>query len=290
MKRNIVEILYMALTLIVAIFLSSSCTHDVSTIPGPTGLTGPKGPSGAAGSNGYSVVFTLVPATNLQCNNGGFVNTFALDSNNNGVLDSGDADIQSEVLCNGLNGAAGNSGANAVVSTFNTAPSCPNGGITVLTATDTLGLGYPAAGDANFESAALCNGATGVQGTTGVQGPQGLNGSVPEFTPTAVITPCGPNSSQYKEVLLGLQGGDIFGSFTGSSNALTTRNALIPNGSYYDTDDSECYFTVSTDNSSNRAVTWDGSTANGSGPWGVGSATYTASGSSWSETYTAPGN
>jgi hypothetical protein len=266
---------------------------------GNTGATGPQGNTGAAGptgQNGVSIVFTTITATVIQCPAGGTVLLLALDTDGNGVLDNGDTDQQAIVTCNGTNGSNGTNGTNGsngysgVISVTPTATGCPNGGFTLLTATDTLDLGYPAIGDANFESALVCNGQDGAIGATGPQGPAGPAGASPEFTPVIVVNPCGPTSSAWKEALLGLSGGGLFGSFTENSSALTVRNTLLPDGSYYDTDDSECYFSVSTDSSGDRLASWNGSTANGSGPWGAGDATYTASNEAWSETYTAPGN
>lgn len=55
------------------------------------------GPSGPSGINGYSVVSATVLST--TCPNGGVVLLTALDTNNNGVLDSSDTNIQSQVIC-----------------------------------------------------------------------------------------------------------------------------------------------------------------------------------------------
>ncbi len=124
----------------------------------------------------------------------------------------------------------------------------------------------------------LCNGAQGITGTSGTPGqdaPQSI------YMPVAVIQPCGSVSSTYKEVLLGLAGGDLLSEFTGGSSTDQVRNTLIPDGSYYNTDSSQCNFTISTLSNSNRLVTWDGSTHNGSGPYSSGSATYTALTQSW---------
>ncbi len=109
---------------------------------------------------------------------------------------------------------------------------------------------------------------------------------ISQFTPSLPIAPCGPNSSNFKEVLLGLSGGGILAEFTGNpSNAGTVRNALIPDGNYSDTDDSACNFVVATASNNDRIITWSGSSANGSGPYNPGSAYYTAQTMTWTVSY-----
>jgi hypothetical protein len=77
------------------------------------------------------------------------------------------------------------------------------------------------------------------------------------YAPTSVIAPCGVSSSPYKELLLCLVNGDVMGSFSDSASGLNTRLALLSAGSYVDTDDSGCQFTVSIDNSGNTTVSWN---------------------------------
>lgn len=103
----------------------------------------------------------------------------------------------------------------------------------------------------------------------------GINGITPspsQFMPVAVIMPCGPASSSYKEVLLGLYGGQILSEFSGSGGVNTVRNTLLPDGSYYDTDDSKCHFNVATSGNGDRIVSWNGGNAsfiNVSNAWNV---------------------
>jgi hypothetical protein len=98
-----------------------------------------------------------------------------------------------------------------------------------------------------------------------------------------VIQPCGGSSSPWKEVLLGLPGGLILSEFSGSSDALTVRNTLLPDGnSYEDTDASLCQFSVSTDTSGNRTVSWPAQRAANGYNAVAGSTVYTVSTSSWS--------
>lgn len=188
-----------------------------------------------------------------------------------------------------LNGQMGGVGANALVAIYPNDTQCGSaGGNLLLAGTD---LNHNTTLDTNEVSASadICNGAVGQTGATGAQGQVGPAPIAPVFMPVAVVFPCGQNSSSYKEALLGLSGGGLFGEFSGSSDATTVRNTLIPDGSFYDTDNSQCIFAVSTDSSGNRSVTWTGSTENGSGPFGPGNATYISSTVTWTETYTAPG-
>lgn len=123
-------------------------------------------------------------------------------------------------------------------------------------------------------------GPQGSAGPVGAQGVQGAPGPVPDLTPVSVIEPCGHNSSAYKEVLLGLEGGQVFGSFSSTTSALTVRNTLIPDGSFYDTDDSQCYFTVSTDSQGNRSVVWNG-TSNSGNTYPSGASNYNIRTKTW---------
>lgn len=114
----------------------------------------------------------------------------------------------------------------------------------------------------------------------------GQNAPVSQFTPSIPITPCGANSSNFKEVLLGLTGGGVLSEFTGNaSNAASVRNSLLPDGNYSDTDDSACNFTVATASNGDRTITWNGSSANGSGPFNPGQASYVSATMIWTVEY-----
>ncbi len=73
----------------------------------------------------------------------------------------------------------------------------------------------------------------------------GVNGITPAFSVTSTIAPCGQNSSPYKEELLCLNNGSVLASFSDNASGLNTRLAIIPTGSYTDTDLSGCNFSVS---------------------------------------------
>lgn len=68
---------------------------------GQKGDPGNNGPGGIQGAQGFSTVFTVTSASPVQCPAGGIVVVMALDSNQNNVLDSGDTNITTSVVCNG---------------------------------------------------------------------------------------------------------------------------------------------------------------------------------------------
>jgi hypothetical protein len=73
---------------------------------GQNGQTGTQGP---AGSNGHSIVFASVPASN--CPAGGVTTLMALDINDTGVYSALDPNQSSMTICNGQDGATGATGA-----------------------------------------------------------------------------------------------------------------------------------------------------------------------------------
>ena len=72
---------------------------------------------------------------------------------------------------------------------------------------------------------------------------------------------------------MGLQGGRVPGNFSESASGTNTRFAFIPNGSYVDTDESGCNFTVTGDGSTTSTISWSA----GSNSY----ATWSADGYSW---------
>lgn len=156
------------------------------------------------------------------------------------------------------------------MSLINTVPAspnaCPNGGIVVISAVDINHNFQIDCGDANIQSSTVCNGANGSAGATGAQGsvgaqgntgPQGASIVQSPYTPVQAIEPCGPTSSSYKEVLLVLSNGDILSSFSEQLNGQDTRLTFLTDGSYVDTDESGCNFSVSTTGTT-RSITWSG--------------------------------
>lgn len=266
-KKYILAVTFLA----VLVLVSTQCAK----LTGPQGPQGPAGPQGPVGPAGTSCTATQVSSgVQVTCTDG----TSALVLNGaNGTAGAQGAP--------GTNGAAGANGHSALLVSHPNDTQCGIAGGTLLLGGVDLNDDGILENNEVTVSADICNGAQGPQGT------QGASGSSPQYSPVIVINPCGPNSSSYKEALLGLSGGGVFGSFTASSNALTVRNTLLPDGSYYDTDDSECYFSVSTSSGDDRTVSWNGSTANGTGPFGAGYASYDPTTSAqWVGVYTPPGN
>lgn len=113
--------------------------------------------------------------------------------------------------------------------------------------------------------AVLCNGPQGDTGAQGIAGPQGsvgltgasgTAGGTP-FTPVSLITPCGANSSPWKEVIMCLNNGQLLKDYSRTSNSTTSRLALVPVGSFTDSDSSGCVFTVSIEpDGLSRKVSW----------------------------------
>lgn len=155
----------------------------------------------------------------------------------------------SAFLPNGAQGIAGQAGANALVNIVNSAPSCPTGGITLVSGTDSNYDGIITSADTNIQTATICNGLTGATGASGV---------TPEFSFVSTILACPTITTSYREALLCLQNGKILASFSENGSALTTRLSFIPAGSYMNTDSSGCNFTVTTLVDGSSKVSWTG--------------------------------
>lgn len=69
---------------------------------GINGSSGSNGAAGANGANGHSVVFGSAPA--VGCAAGGTTFLFALDINDNGILEGSDSNPMSATICNGVAG------------------------------------------------------------------------------------------------------------------------------------------------------------------------------------------
>jgi hypothetical protein len=254
----------------------------------PNGATGPSGAQGV----GAGVETTVIPDGDARClqGNGGFEYITFIDYNNTGVWASNDAVTSTNYVCNGATGATGAMGATgsagAVGATGATgaagadgssssisltaagSDSCANGGwIVTVTNTDQSPASYP-----------LCNGANGAAGATGATGAAGASNtnasqssSSSSLSLIELIAPCGINSAAYKEELIVLSDGSLLGDFSDSTDGDETRLALIPDGTYEDTDDSGCIFTVSTSGST-RSVSWAaGSSSYEPSGWPAGS-------------------
>ena len=109
-------------------------------------------------------------------------------------------------------------------------------------------------------------GATGSEGKEGKAGAEGRPGA---DAVTKLIYPCGIGSATYKEVLVCLSTGELLGSFSDDAAGNETRLVIIPTGSYEDTDDSGCTFTVTAE-VGRSTVNWP---ANQSKGWSDGAET-----------------
>lgn len=136
---------------------------------------------------------------------------------------------------------------------------CSDPGIGNITATPVPGTtGFPQTCSVSTVAGGVlitCPDGTSATLLNGVNGLPGADSPPTPLTPIAAVEPCGQASSAYKEVLLILENGDIFSSFSDSLNGANTRNTFLPDGNYIDTDDSGCQFSVST-NGSTRSIVW----------------------------------
>jgi hypothetical protein len=220
------------------------------------GLNGATGATGATGADGYSALIATnrITTDSESCVSGsGLQISYGLDLDRSGILDASEI-TKSEILCDGNNGdtgAAGPAGSNGHSVVFAVVPApiqvCPAGGVTTLMALDTLDIGVYSALDPDQSSMTICNGSNGQDGQNAIIG---------AYTPVDAIMPCG-NAVAYKEVLLRLNNGQLLASFSDNIQGLNTRLSLLPDGSYIDTDDSNCNFSVSTSDQT-RSISWFG--------------------------------
>lgn len=261
----------------VSVSLLSGCAKgDVGSkgVSGTVGLAGAPGANGTNGTQGYGagVTLTQLALGNVMCPGGGVELENFQDLNNNGLQDLTETSIRQTFVCNGstgLQGVAGNNGTNGsngangatgatgsqgsagINTTFSVSSSslasCPTGGVD-LTLTDAT----------HTDTEHLCNGLNGASGQAGTNGTNGANGGTVSFNLVQAIEPCGATSSPWKEVILGLQGGQLLSSFSDSASGSNTRFAFIPNGSYTDTDSSGCSFSVTGNGVSTSDISWSG--------------------------------
>lgn len=255
----------------IALSLLSGCAKPSS---GSNGAAGATGATGATGVQGYGagIKTTVLSVGNANCPNGGVQLINFQDLNNNGLDDLTDSMIGLTYVCNGANGSAGATGAtgtNGVNTTFSIVVSslvdCPNGGFDV-TLTDST--------HTNTEH--VCNGNNGNNGQAGTNGTNGSSGGTVSFSLVQAIEPCGAASSPWKEVILGLQGGQLLSSFSETAAGQNTRFAFIPNGSYQDTDSSGCTFTVTGNGSTTSQISWNAG-SNSYSTWLAGGYSWTPS-------------
>ncbi len=216
------------------------------------GTNGANGSNGSNGANGHSPLITMnrVNVDLSACASGsGLQINMGLDLNDNLSLENSEISSPA-ILCDGANGAAGQagpSGSNGYGMTFETAAAsvqdCPAGGRTIVMALDVDGSHSISAADQNLQSLTLCN---------------GQNAATTDYTPVAPILACG-NTSPYKEVLLRLSNGQVLGSFSNNTGGDMTRLAFLPDGTFMNTDNSGCVFSLSTSqDGGTRSISWFG--------------------------------
>lgn len=151
------------------------------------------------------------------------------DDGTNATLADGKSGDKGETGQSGTNGLAGQNGINCVLEQL------ANG--VKINCGDSIGYIY-----------------------NGIDGQPGQDAPASAYSLQKYITPCGPNSSPWKEVLLCMGDGNILASFSENADGKNTRLALIPPGDYIDTDASNCHFSVTTQDG-NSVVSWNGGSA-----------------------------
>ncbi len=238
---------------------------SVATIscPDGTSTTISDGQTGAQGE-GAGIVSTQIPVGDSRClqGNGGFEYVTFIDANNNGIYDAGETITSDNYICNGATGAqgaTGTAGTSSMISlTAADAQVCPTGGWNI---TVTNGSNSPS-------SYPVCNGATGATGAAAPVSPLSL---------VQLIAPCGLASSAWKEELMLFSDGTLLADYSTSASGSDTRLSLIPDGTYEDTDESGCVFTISTSGTT-RSISWNaGSSSDDPSGWAAGTQSWTVS-------------
>lgn len=215
---------------------------------GVQGVSGTNGSNGTNGAQGYGagITTTQLSVDNSNCPAGGIELVNFQDLNNSGIQIPSDPILGLTYVCNGIDGTNGSNGTSTSFSIVaDNGVNCTNGGYDV-TFTDASGS----------QTEYLCNGANGSNGQAGLDGTNGSNGGTVTFDLVQAIEPCGAASSPWKEVLLGLQGGQILSAFSETESGQDTRLSFIPNGTYEDTDESGCNFTVAGDGATWSSISW----------------------------------
>lgn len=129
-------------------------------------------------------------------------------------------------------GPQGEAGYNSLISLSNDAPTCAQGGVTIVSALDTnRNNTVDVNEDANVAVAVVCHG----ESATGL------------FNAVEVLNPCGDAPGVYDEVLLRLTDGTVLASFSENVNGKNTRFSLIGPGTYQTTDGTGCVFTLTSE-------------------------------------------
>jgi len=229
------------------------------------------GTPGVTGQNGVSAGLDIEDLqAGSPCSTGGLRLTSFRDTNDNGLLESGESVVAIKTVCNGV---AGQDGASASVTVQSVAAGfdCPTGGYTITSSSSqTVALlcnglngangaqgiagvqGIPGLqGPAGPQGPNGNNGNNGSQGAQGAQGAQGNNGSNGSNGSAGTsVTPvkfCSNDNTSFPEY--GLMVGDklfavYWGTTPGSPNAKQAFLALITPGNYQSTGGNNCSFTI----------------------------------------------
>lgn len=131
----------------------------------------------------------------------------------------------------GERGPAGVNGHNTLMSVLNYAPSCLNGGVTLIAGLDVNDSGTLEPTEISG-SAEVCNGAVGQSATPSA------------FTPVGLVDPCGTKPGLHNEIFIRLYNGTLIASFSDSSSGTNTRFSVLTAGTYQTTDGDNCVFTL----------------------------------------------
>lgn len=243
--------------------IQDSSETSVSTQIVCNGQNGSNGSNGTDGQNGFSTVFALqrISTGVSACESGsGLQLNSGLDLDRNNALDGSEIS-QTQIVCDGKNGdvgAAGPPGSNGHGVVFQVSPApvevCSSGGSVIVMALDIFDLGVYSPADPGQQSLAVCNGHDGSNGHDGADAPPSA------YTPLEVIMPCG-NSVAYKEVLLRLYNGQVLAAFSENVSGLNTRLSFLPDGTFMNTDGSNCVFSLATSEGT-RSISWAGQVQN----------------------------
>jgi hypothetical protein len=225
-------------SLILLVLLNVACTKHYDSPGSGGGLNSGQGTKEAIQRLGIGA------ASNAQCPAGGMVYTIYGDADDDGSFGENDVLIDQQIVCNGMDGAAGRDGTGLVFTTLAASPEqCANGGSLIMMAIDTDRSQSLTPADSSPQSILVCN---------------GLSAPLPQFSPVQAIQACG-DSVAYKEVLLRLANGQVLGSFSDDKTGAMTRLAFLPDGTYMNTDNSGCVFTLSTaSDGRSRSIGWSG--------------------------------
>lgn len=251
MKLLLKHIILIAILLLISIhgcgqWDGGSTDHKIDCLDGCTDLenrTSHAKENGTSGKDGISCTLSQTTSSTAEIACGD--NTFVIKNGKDGAAGSDGQDgkagtdgkdgTDGQNGTNGINGAVGapgQDGYSVVFNSFSTAPTCSNGGYTLMVAVDSNRNHVFDSGDSNIQSTEICN------------GQNGQDAPPTQFTPVTVIDPCGDAPGIYDEVFLRFANGQLLWSLSDSASGLNTRFSLAVPGNWQTTDGSHCYFTI----------------------------------------------